>query len=556
MSRHIHIPAILAMGGTAAVCGAAQNLLGRGTMSKLEAAQALALAIDQGQLTIGTVRQTVALAGAPGAAQTMAQPLDPALTRPRPAPSTAAADGLTADTARAVADTGARADAARAVATRAETLALQATQEIVGLQTKLRQLDGNARTVADTAARADAATERAAQDLAAITLRLTNRISHNERATERATDAAAAARAAATQAIDAAKQISIDPAEVSRAVTDAVAAAFKPFHDRVTETSTQGAVGAMVQCQVVGRVPCLQVFGVEIKDRQGNPVLVDVWDHPEAPPVDPCFIWSEPILAHLLLSQDSGEPIWLGGEKGTGKTQTAMQWAAKTGRGFTRINFSKYTSPDDYIGATGLENGATGFQPQSFLRAYSCPSSVILLDEITNADPGNLAPLNGLLEQGAAVTIGGTVWRKAPGVMVMAADNTLTAGDDSGRYVGTRPMNPALADRFARVVPFKYLPLEQEVDAVVRHTACNPALARHVLAAVTLCRAGVDAGDVVDAPSIRSVVAYIRALRLLSPAEAWASTIASRQPVEGQAALEAIRIASLDETLILKLLGE
>lgn len=539
MSRHL--PTILAMGGTAAVVGAAQNLLGRGTMSKLEAAQALAEAVDQGRMTLGTVRQTVALAAhvTPGSMQ----PYTPELSNPTPAKSPDISVGLN-NTANI------------AVALRAETLALQAAQEIVGLQSTLRILDGNAKTAADTAARADAAAERAAQDLGALSLRLTNRLNAAERATERATDAAAAARVAASEAINDAKKITVDPADVAQAVALAVATAFKPFHDRVTETSTQGAVGAMVQIMVIDRLPCLQVFGVDLKDRSGQPVMVDIWDHADAPAVDPCFIWSEPILAHLLLSQDTGEPIWLGGEKGTGKTQTAQQWAAKTGRGFTRINFSKYTSPDDYLGATGLENGATGFQPQSFLRAFSCPSSVILLDEITNADPGNLAPLNGLLEPDAAVTIGGTVWRKAPGVMVMAADNTLTAGDDTSRYVGTRPMNPALADRFSRVVPFKYLPLNQEVDAVVRHTACNPALARHVLAAVTLCRAGVDAGDVVDAPSIRSVVAYIRALRLLSPADAWISTIASRQPVEGQAALEAIRIASLDETLILKLIGE
>jgi MoxR-like ATPase len=540
MSRHI--PIILAMGGTAAVVGAAQNLLGRGTMSKLEAAQALAEAVDQGRMTLGTVRQTVALAAAPGAAQM--QPYTPELTNPQPAPKNP-------DISAALANT-----ATQAVALRAESLALQATQEIVGLRNTVMLIDGSARTQADNLLAAKTSFEQLQRDLVALDTLLGNRLATVQRASERAGDAAAAAKAAAAQAVADAALVRIDPAEVTQAVAQAVASAFKPFHAAVVEVSAQTVIGAMVQTMVVDRLPCLQVFGIDLLDRAGQPVLVDIWDHADAPAIDPCFIWSEPILAHLLLSQDSGDPIWLGGEKGTGKTQTAMQWAAKTGRGFTRINFSKYTSPDDYLGATGLENGATVFQPQAFLKAYSCPSSVILLDEITNADPGNLAPLNGLLEPGAAVNIGGTVWRKATGVMVMAADNTLTAGDDSGRYAGTRPMNPALADRFSRVVPFKYLPVEREVEAVVRHTACNPGLARHILAAVTLCRAGVDAGDVVDAPSIRSVVAYIRALRLLSPADAWISTIASRQPVEGQTALEAIRIASLDETLILKLLGE
>jgi hypothetical protein len=51
-------------------------------------------------------------------------------------------------------------------------------------------------------------------------------------------------------------------------------------------------------------------------------------------------------------------------------------------------------------------------------------------------------------------------------------------------------------------------------------------------------------------------VAYVRALALLSPAEAWASCIAASQPAEGAAGLEAIRVATIDEAEIIRLIGD
>jgi MoxR-like ATPase len=279
-------------------------------------------------------------------------------------------------------------------------------------------------------------------------------------------------------------------------------------------------------------------------------LTVDIWNDPSAPAVDPHFIWTGDILQHLILSQDSGESVWFGGPKGTGKSETARQFAAVTGRAFTRINFHKYTSAEDYIGAVGLENGQTVFKRGDFLAAFTHPSTVILLDEVTNADPGELAPLNGFLEPNSAVSFGGAVQTRAPGVLVFAADNTLGNGDDSGRYAGTRQMNSALVDRFARVVQFDYLPVASEVEALVRHTGCNPKLALHILEAVYVARKQVLTGEVIDAPSIRSVIAFIRALRVLPVDKAWATTIAARQPAESLPGLSAIYASCISEATI------
>jgi len=365
-----------------------------------------------------------------------------------------------------------------------------------------------------------------------------------------ALDKKADAQAAALRAQVA--DIRIDDAAVAVQVSAAVAAAFKPFVTAVYEADAEAVIKKMVEATVVRRAPCVDVFDISVTDRLGNEVLVDIWDHPAAPAVDDNFIWSADILRHLLLSQDTGENCWFGGEKGTGKSETARQFAARTGRAFTRINFTKHSGQEDFIGATGLVNGATVFEPKGFLTAYTCPSTVILLDEVTNADPAELAVLNGLLEPNAAVTIGGSVWRRAPGVVVFAADNTLCNGDQSGRYAGTRTMNSALCDRFARLIAFKFMEPAQEIAAVMRHTGTTLAVATHVVEAINVARGKVETGDVIDAPSIRSVCAFIRALDRMPVAEAWQAAVAARQPSESAAGLAAVYAATINPDYLLE----
>jgi MoxR-like ATPase len=175
---------------------------------------------------------------------------------------------------------------------------------------------------------------------------------------------------------------------------------------------------------------------------------------------------------------------------------------------------------------------------------------VILLDEITNADAGELAPLNGLLEPNAAVSYGGRVWRRAAGVLVFAADNTFGNGDETGRHTGTRAQNVALIDRFSRVIPFTFLPATQEIDAIINRSGCSIAIAEHVHAAIDVAREKVKQAEIVDAPSIRSAIAFCRALQDLHPRDAWETTIVARQPSESAATLRGIYELCISESFV------
>jgi MoxR-like ATPase len=352
-----------------------------------------------------------------------------------------------------------------------------------------------------------------------------------------------------TRAQQNAGSVKLDQGEIAAAVAAAVASEFGTFKRAVEDAGLQQVAADLSAVHVTGTDAAYNVFDCPAPDAAGTDMPVQLWNSPAAPAVDPNFIWRGMVLRHLILSEQTGENVWFGGEKGAGKTQTAQQFAARTGRGFCRINFHKYTTAEEYIGSTALVGGNTVFAEGDFLRAYETPGTVILLDEITNAAPGELAPLNALLEPGAAVTIGGKVRRRAPGVMIIAADNTLTNGDQSGRYSGTQQMNSALADRFSRVVPFKHLDFYHEVAAVQRHTGCTEDLAKAVIEMVNVCRQQVDAGNIVDAPSIRQIVAFIRALPVLGADEAFDTCIAARQPGESEIAINAIKAAHLNNNI-------
>jgi MoxR-like ATPase len=345
---------------------------------------------------------------------------------------------------------------------------------------------------------------------------------------------------------------SVDTDSVRVAVAAAVAAEFTPFKQAVVAAGAQAVVGSMSDVRCVDFKTALEVFGVDVRDTKGKPMTVSIWNDPACPAVDPDFIWSAEILKHLLLSDRTGENVWFGGEKGTGKSETAKQFAARTGRGYVRINFHKHTSAEEYLGATGLKHGETVFEPRDFLTAYTSPSTVILLDEVTNADAGELAPLNGLLEPMAQVSFGGREWARAAGVLVFAADNTFGSGDDTGRYTGTRQQNVALVDRFSRLVPFTFLPQHKEIDAICKRTGCSRDVAEHTHAAIRVARQKVSDGDIIDAPSIRSVMAFIRALSVLDASEAWETAIVSRQPSESHAMLRGIFVAQINPTYLLE----
>lgn len=341
-----------------------------------------------------------------------------------------------------------------------------------------------------------------------------------------------------------------DAAQVTAQVTAGIAAAMRPVLDAVRERPEIAAQVAQVAAGPTSSGTAAEIFGVDARNARGDQLSFDVYTHPDAPCIDSHHLWTERMVRYLALAQATGRNVWLGGPAGTGKTQTVSQFAARTGRLFRRYVFDRLATREDYLGAVGLQQGSTVFQQGPVLDAYTTPGAVCLLDEVGMGNASALSSLNGWLEPGARMAYADRVWHRAKGSMFFAADNSLTQGDPSGRYAGVGTMNVAFSDRFSFVVPMAYLDPDQEADAITRHTGCSVALARHVVDALAVCRSKVDAGEVIDAPSIRQAIAFVEALAFLPAAEAWQLTVLSRQPAESSVALAAVFASSINTALI------
>lgn len=339
------------------------------------------------------------------------------------------------------------------------------------------------------------------------------------------------------------------------AVADAVDKAFGKFRKLVEDNGAEQIIADAVGVRIVNNLPALDVFGVDVRDpRTGEPLLFHIYNDPDAPKVDPDYIWDETFIRVLYVVQEASinpdtpihPNIWLAGDKGTGKTQAAEQFAARTGRGFTRFNFHRHTEATDYVGGVGLVNGNTGFVDGPILAGIKRVGHITLTDEVGFVHAGNAAPLQGIAEKWSAVNIGGIIHRRASGTIIFAADNTTGNRDETGRFKGTQEQNPALLDRFSSTVIFKFLPPDVESNLIQKRVGCSAELADNIVRVLSVARAQTASGDIIDAPSLRQAFSLATFIHAGLPADvAWEITVANKSPAESRAALDAIAASFL-----------
>lgn len=358
-----------------------------------------------------------------------------------------------------------------------------------------------------------------------------------------ATEAATIARTVITE-------LSAQLAEIDNIIKTTVEEGFAHLRSAVITPEAEAKVLEVINTpRCIARETCAKVFGVPILDADGKHVEVEVWNHPNAPEIDFDYFWDKEALAFALIAQDEaskdrpgiGGNVWLAGERGTGKTQFAQQFAARTGRQIVRINFDRHLERLDFIGSKGLENGQTVWQDGTFLKAFKVPGTVILLDEFGFANPANIANLQALLEPAVSVTYDGFQHTRAPGVVIFAADNSNGNADNSGRFAGVQEQNSALLDRFPYTVQFGFLPAKKEVDIVVAKTGVDRETASSIVALIREARAKTVTGDVVEPPSLRQGFALALAIKAgVSFKAAWTAAVVNKACDESRVALIAI----------------
>jgi hypothetical protein len=276
-----------------------------------------------------------------------------------------------------------------------------------------------------------------------------------------------------------------------------------------------------------GKAKARDLFGLKASDcKTWRDVLegdVSTWDGTPAdgvPDRDAFHVWDAEALAYLVLAAryaDENHPLrnasrlLMFGPAGTGKTTTAAQFAAATGRPFVRIAFDRTTEAAELVGQRMPKfGGGTEFREGALVRAMQVPGAVILLDEPSFLRPGVAAVLQTILDTGVAFLKedGNRKVELAPGVVICAADNTNLTGDTTGRYADTMAQNVALQDRFAYLVAMDYLPEAREAEVLVHRTGIARAAADVMVAFATTTRKGAAGGTLTTGLSLRRLVAW------------------------------------------------
>lgn len=237
---------------------------------------------------------------------------------------------------------------------------------------------------------------------------------------------------------------------------------------------------------------------------------------------DPDYAPDPAALEALAACDVRGRNVWLYGPAGTGKSSLPEWYAAKLGRPFHRIAFDRSTEAEDLIGAKEPD-GAGGFAwaDGALAQAIRQPGAVILLDEPTLARPVVLAMLQTLLDGQRALlarSTGETI-QAAPGVLIVAADNTAGTGDDSGQYAGTSAMNRAFLDRMAARVEVGYMPEAAEAEVLARRSGVARPAAKRMVAFAGGTRKAAASGDMAHGLGLRRLVAWADLVALGVPSE-------------------------------------
>jgi MoxR-like ATPase len=178
-----------------------------------------------------------------------------------------------------------------------------------------------------------------------------------------------------------------------------------------------------------------------------------------------------PFGAHKKISSiiKSGKfvGIYVTGLSGNGKTTTFEQVCAELGREFFRVNITSSTDEDDLMGGFRFINGQMVWVDGPVVVAMK-RGGVLLLDEV-DLGTHKIMCLQPVLE-GKPVFLKKTcqwIYPK-PGFTVALTGNTKGRGDETGKFLGTNPMNEAFLDRVALTIEQEYPKPEVEEKIVLK----------------------------------------------------------------------------------------
>lgn len=183
---------------------------------------------------------------------------------------------------------------------------------------------------------------------------------------------------------------------------------------------------------------------------------------------DPHYAWTPELEAQAnLIEQASNvtpQNAMLVGPTGAGKSEYAMQYAAKFGRQVMFMDCANIREARDWFGHKGAGNGKTYFKRSQFWKAVETGNLVIVLDEFNRAPDhvrNTLMPILDPTRRASFVEEVGELLKVGPRTVFFA---TLNEGLE---YSGTHTTDRAMKNRFPRRIELTYLPEEKEIKVLM-----------------------------------------------------------------------------------------
>lgn len=170
-----------------------------------------------------------------------------------------------------------------------------------------------------------------------------------------------------------------------------------------------------------------------------------------------------PWFSDVVTCLQNGAMPLLVGPRGCGKSRALEEAFARVGRKSYRFSLAEFSDPAALIGEKDVieENGVpvTKFTYGPLTETLTSECGIIF-DEMDSLHSGLVLCLNKILEQGTKISLptekGIVEVPRHPQSLIAATANTWGYGDDTGDYIGTKPQNRALWDRFFPKIEWDY----------------------------------------------------------------------------------------------------
>lgn len=241
----------------------------------------------------------------------------------------------------------------------------------------------------------------------------------------------------------------------------------------------------------------------------GEAIKVSLCHRPEieahVPDADNKYVFDIADTKTVMMALEMNIPILMWGHSGVGKSSLFEECAARTGRGYLRVQHTANTEEADIEGQWRVKNGEMVWEdgPLPFAMEHGL---IYNADEYDFASPMVCSIYQAVLEgKPLRIKAANKVVKPHADFRFVATGNTNGSGDESGLYAGTQIQNAANYERFGIVMKKDYMEEKQEIALLMGKTTVAKEVAQKLVEFAKMMRNSFDRREVTNPLSPRSL---------------------------------------------------